>query len=139
MVFWDRYFIILRKYFRTFLVVQWLKLHAPNAEGPGLIPGQGTRSHISQLKIPHTATKKKKIPYAQLIKVPACLTKTEDPACHTKTLMCLPARLLQLCPTLCNTMDYIPARLLCPQNSPGKNTGMDCHALLQRILLSQGD
>ena len=30
---------------RTSLVVQWLRLHAPNAEGPGSIPGQGTRSH----------------------------------------------------------------------------------------------
>ena len=24
-----------------------------------------------------------------------------------------------------------PARLLCPWNSPGKNTGVDCHFLLQ--------
>ncbi|TEA32356.1 hypothetical protein DBR06_SOUSAS5210050, partial [Sousa chinensis] len=37
---------------------------APNAGGPGSIPGQGTRSHIPQLrvctphlKIPHLATK----------------------------------------------------------------------------------
>ena len=30
----------------TSLVVQWLRLHAPNAGGPGSIPGQGTRSHI---------------------------------------------------------------------------------------------
>ena len=28
----------------TFLVVQWLRLRAPNAEGPGLIPGQENRS-----------------------------------------------------------------------------------------------
>ncbi|TEA37350.1 hypothetical protein DBR06_SOUSAS1910041, partial [Sousa chinensis] len=46
------------------LVVQWLRLCAPNAGGLGSIPGQGTRSHMpqlractSQLKIPHTATK----------------------------------------------------------------------------------
>ena len=30
----------------TSLVVQWLGLHAPNAGGPGSIPGQGTRSHM---------------------------------------------------------------------------------------------
>ena len=30
--------------------------------GLDLIPGQGTRSHMMQLKIPHAATKKKKIP-----------------------------------------------------------------------------
>ncbi|TEA37484.1 hypothetical protein DBR06_SOUSAS8810006, partial [Sousa chinensis] len=46
------------------LVVQWLTVHTPNAGGPGSIPGQGTRSHMPQLrvlmlqlKIPHAATK----------------------------------------------------------------------------------
>ena len=32
-----------------FLVVQWLRLQSPSAEGPGLIPDWGTRSHIPQL------------------------------------------------------------------------------------------
>lgn len=41
---------------RTFLVVQWLSLCAPNAEGLGLIPCQGTRSHMS-----HGMIKKEKI------------------------------------------------------------------------------
>ena len=54
----------------NFLVVQWLRLHTPNAGGLGLIPGQGTRSHMPQPsvrmpklkildapKIPHAATK----------------------------------------------------------------------------------
>ena len=36
----------------TSLVVQWLELCAPNAEGLGLIPGQGTRSHMLQLRVP---------------------------------------------------------------------------------------
>ena len=31
-----------------------------------------------------------------------------------------------------------PARLLCPWDSPGKNTGLDCHSLLQRIFPTQG-
>ena len=31
-----------------------------------------------------------------------------------------------------------PARLLCPWDSSGKNTGVGCHALLQRIFLTQG-
>ena len=30
------------------------------------------------------------------------------------------------------------ARLFCPWNSPGKNTGVDCCALLQGIFLTQG-
>ena len=36
---------------RTSLVVQWLRLHIPNAGGLGLIPGQGSRSHMLQLRI----------------------------------------------------------------------------------------
>ena len=39
------------------LVVQQIRLGIPNAEGLGSIPGQETRSHMSQLKIPHTASK----------------------------------------------------------------------------------
>ncbi|TEA37609.1 hypothetical protein DBR06_SOUSAS5310036, partial [Sousa chinensis] len=35
----------------TSLVVQWLRLHTPNAGGLGSIPGQGTRSHTSQLRV----------------------------------------------------------------------------------------
>ena len=31
-----------------------------------------------------------------------------------------------------------PARFLCPWNSPGKNTGVGCHFLLQGIFLTQG-
>ena len=31
-----------------------------------------------------------------------------------------------------------PTRFLCPCDSPGKNTGVGCHSLLQRILLIQG-
>ena len=31
-----------------------------------------------------------------------------------------------------------PSRLLCPWDSPGKNTGVGCHALLQGIFLTQG-
>ena len=33
---------------------KWLRFHARNAEGPGLIPGQGIRSHMLQLR-PSTA------------------------------------------------------------------------------------
>ena len=31
-----------------------------------------------------------------------------------------------------------PARLLCPWDFPGKNTGVGCHSLLQGIFLNQG-
>ena len=43
------------KYFGTSLVVQWLRLCTLEAGPPGLIPGQGTRSHMPQLRVqmPH--------------------------------------------------------------------------------------
>ena len=47
---------------------------------------------------------------------------------------CVDAQLLQSSLTLCDPVDYIyPARLLCPWDSPGKNTGVSHHALLQGI------
>ena len=45
--------------------------------------------------------------------------------------------LAQSCLTLCDPMDHKPARLLCPWNSPGKNTGVGCHFLLQGIFPTQ--
>ena len=46
---------------------------------------------------------------------------------------CVHAKLLQSCLTLCDPMDSKqPTRLLCPQDSLGKNTGVGCPFLLQR-------
>ena len=45
------YFLIDLKHVRgTSPVVQWLWLHTVNIGGLGLIPGQGTRSRVSQLR-----------------------------------------------------------------------------------------
>ena len=41
------------------------------------------------------------------------------------------AKSLQSCPTLCDPIDGKPTRLPCPWDSPGKNTGVGCHFLLQ--------
>ena len=50
-----------KSYGGTSLLVRWLKLDAPNAEGTGSIPGQGTKiSHAKTIKI-----KKKKKSYGQ--------------------------------------------------------------------------
>ena len=35
----------------TSLVVQWLRLHTPSAGSLGSITGQGTRSHMPQLRV----------------------------------------------------------------------------------------
>ena len=49
--------------------------------------------------------------------------------CHAKSL--------QSCLTL-RPYGLQPARLLCPWDSHGKNTGVGCHALLQGIFITQG-
>ena len=49
--------------------------------------------------------------------------------------MCL---VTQSCPTLCNQMDCSPAGSSVHGDSPGKNTGVGCHALLQGIFPMQG-
>ena len=46
--------------------------------------------------------------------------------------MCLRAKSLQSCLILCDSGPW-PSRLLCPWDSPGKNAGVGCHALLQGI------
>ena len=42
----------------TSLVVHWLKLHVPNAGGPGWILSQGTRYHMLQLRVSMPKIKK---------------------------------------------------------------------------------
>ena len=39
--------------------------------------------------------------------------------------------------TLCDPTNCKPTRLLCPWNSPNKNTGVGCRSLLQEIFLTQ--
>ena len=44
----------------------------------------------------------------------------------------------QSCPTLCNPMNYSLWGFSVHGDSPSKNTGVGCHALLQGIFLIQG-
>ena len=50
-------------------------------------------------------------------------------------VLCLVA---QSCPTLCNPMDCSPPGSSVHGDSPGKNTGVDCHTLFQGIFPTQG-
>ena len=61
--------------------------------------------------------------------------RSDDDLCGNVTLCGLVA---QPCLILCDPTDCSPTRLLCPRNSPGKNTGVDCHSLLQRNFPTQG-
>ena len=45
--------------------------------------------------------------------------------------MAAAAKSLQLCLTLCDPIDGSPPGSPCPWDSPGKNTGVGCHFLLQ--------
>ena len=52
----------------------------------------------------------------------------------TVLCMCVHAQLLESCPTLCDPVDCTvaaPPSLLCPWDSPDKNTGVGCHVHLQ--------
>ena len=52
--------------------------------------------------------------------------------------MCTCAMSLQTCPTLCDAVDRSPPGSSVHGDSPGKNTGVGCHASLQWIFLTQG-
>ena len=51
---------------------------------------------------------------------------------------CVSTKSLHLSPTLLRPYGPQTARLLCAWDSPGKNAGMGCHFLLQRIFPTQG-
>ena len=52
--------------------------------------------------------------------------------------LCVHAKSLQLWPTLCDPMECSPPGSSVHGDSPGKNTGVGCHFLLQRIFPTQG-
>ena len=52
-------------------MIQWLRLHALNAGSPSSIPGQGTRSHMSHLRV-----------CAPQLKISDDAIKIKDPECH---------------------------------------------------------
>ena len=52
--------------------------------------------------------------------------------------ICVLCLIAQLCLTLCDPMNYSPPGSPVHGDSPGKNTRVDCHALLQGIFPTQG-
>ena len=54
---------------------------------------------------------------------------------HVVAVLCLVA---QLCPTFCNPVDCSLPSSSVHGDSPGKNTGVGCHALLQGLFPTQG-
>ena len=103
-------FIIKRTLCRTSLMVQFLRLH---------LPKQGTwvQSLVGELR-------------SSIAVGNANWYSHFGKKSIRQFLICMHAKSLQSCLTLCN-----PTRLLCSWDSPGRNTGVGCHALLQTIFL----
>ena len=88
---------------------------------------------------PHLPTSTE-LPASTLLCQPLLLSswKVPLPWCHW--CQCAPcssmaqvqscAKSIQWCPALCDPMDCMPASLLHPRNSPGRNTGVGCPSLL---------
>ena len=60
-------------------MVQWLRLCAPKAGGPGSNPGQGTRCYMLQLRV--HMPQLKNIPHAATKKILEAKTKIKGPEC----------------------------------------------------------
>ena len=75
---------------------------------------------------------------ARILELVAILSSRGSFPSHCIILACLCAKSLQLCPIFCNPMDYSPPGSTVHADSPGKNTGVGCHSLLQGIFPTQG-
>ena len=64
-----------------------------------------------------------------------CLMSSQIIGWHDTTVLCL---VTQLCPTLFHPKDCSPPGSSIHGDSPGKNAGVGCHALLQGIFPTQG-
>ena len=63
-------------------------------------------------------------------RVSLSISISTSPSIYIYAMLCY-AKSLQSCPTLCDPPRRQPTRLPCPWDSPGKNTGVGCHFLLQ--------
>ena len=64
--------------------------------------------------------------------------KTQAFGSPSLSFIVLTVKLAQSCPTFCDPHGLQPTMLLRPWDSPGKNTGVGCHFLLQAIFPTQG-
>ena len=66
-----------------------------------------------------------------------CMTEAKRTTFRAQVLSSAPAKSLQLCPTLW-LYGLWPTRLLHPWDTPGKNSRVGSHSLIQAIYLTQG-
>ena len=101
-----------------------LHFYCTTAVGMGLIPGQGTNSPYDKQ---HRGEKKGG---GHVVKVLERIYRLllSPSVSNTSAVLCLVA---QSCPTLCDPMDCSLPGSSVHGDSPSKNTGVGCHALLQ--------
>ena len=66
-----------------------------------------------------------------IFKINIFLLKNQIQSMDSSLLLAAAAKSLQSCLTLCNPIDSSPPGSPRPRDSPGKNTGVGCHFLLQ--------
>ena len=127
----------------TFLVVQWLRLCAPNAAGLGSIPDQGTGSHMPQLSCNMMQLRSAK----SLQPCPTLCNPIDGSPPGSPVPGILQARTLEwVAISFSNAWKWkvkvkslsrvrllatpwtAATRPLCPWDFPGKSTGVGCHA-----------
>ena len=106
-ILWSAVSPIKNPFIRTSLVVQWLRLCAPNAGDAGSIPGQGTRSHKPQLRAsqaqPNKIFKEKKNKTSFIQQLEKARRATGFwLLCQSTQLV--RAKPLQSCPALCDPL-----------------------------------
>ena len=89
----------------------------PNPPPPSILPGHHRSPTLIQL-------------FAYRWGYPPSLLVVWPEATQLWSLQTAAAKSLQSCPTLCDPIDGSPLGP-CPWDSPGKNTGVGCHFLLQ--------
>ena len=75
--------------------------------------------------------------YLKLFLYASCRYSDHSSLWDKVDFVCMHSKLPQLCLTLCDP-GLQPTRLLCSWDSPDKDAGVSCHALLQGIFLTQG-
>ena len=81
------------------------------------------------------------VPWSLMLEILACRSipwqkKTCSPGAHIPPVLLCAKSLQSGLPLQPHGLQ--PTRLLCPWDSPGKNTGVGCHALLQGVSSTQG-
>ena len=76
--------------------------------------------------------------YSPPILTSAVLFRSLSPHPYRSCVCVLCANSLQSCLILCNPLECSPSRSSVHVDSPGRNTGVGCHALLQGVFSTQG-